>query len=122
MLFDSKYFQQIFGLIMGTNIGPILTNIYMALLENELKTNAKQTLNSSDQFFFNVLLMMGLLLTQVFVKILSVGLKNSMNFAIQSKIDKYNWGNAVDSMDGKLKKETNKSCKSLFVLIINVTL
>ena len=37
MVFDGEYFQQIFGLIMETNVAPILTNIYMALLENELK-------------------------------------------------------------------------------------
>ena len=28
MVFDVKYFQKIFGLIMGTNVVPILTNIY----------------------------------------------------------------------------------------------
>ena len=38
MVFDGEYFQQIFGLIMGTNVAPILTNMYMALLENEFKT------------------------------------------------------------------------------------
>ena len=43
MTFDGKYFQQIFGLIMGTNVAPILTNIYMAMLENELKRSAKLT-------------------------------------------------------------------------------
>jgi hypothetical protein len=31
MVFDGEYFQQIFGLIMGTNVAPILTNIYMAM-------------------------------------------------------------------------------------------
>ena len=28
MVFDGEYFQQIFGLMMGTNVAPILTNIY----------------------------------------------------------------------------------------------
>ena len=41
MTFDGEYFQQIFGLIMGTNVTPILTNIYMAMLENELKVKCK---------------------------------------------------------------------------------
>jgi hypothetical protein len=40
-VFNGEYFQQIFGLIMGTNVAPILTNIYMALLENELKMKCK---------------------------------------------------------------------------------
>ena len=34
MEYDGEYFQQIFGIIMGT---PILANIYLALLEKELK-------------------------------------------------------------------------------------
>ena len=41
MILDGKYFQQFFGLIMETNVAPILTNIYMALLENELKNKCK---------------------------------------------------------------------------------
>ena len=28
MSFDGEYFQQIFGVIMGTNVAPILANIY----------------------------------------------------------------------------------------------
>jgi hypothetical protein len=35
MTFDGKYFQQMFCLIKGTNIASILTNIYMAMLEND---------------------------------------------------------------------------------------
>ena len=38
---DDEYFQQIFGFIMGIYVMPILTNIYMALLENELKDKCK---------------------------------------------------------------------------------
>ena len=33
MSFDGKYFPQIFGVIMSTNVAPILANIYMAKLE-----------------------------------------------------------------------------------------
>ena len=35
MSFDCEYFQQIFGIIMGTNVAPILANIYVAMLEND---------------------------------------------------------------------------------------
>ena len=35
--FHGEYFQHIFGIIMGTNVAPILANIYMAGLENILK-------------------------------------------------------------------------------------
>ena len=41
MTFDGEFFQQIFGLIMGTNVAPILTNMYMATLENELKVKCE---------------------------------------------------------------------------------
>ena len=41
MVWDGEYFWQIFGLIMGTNVAPILTNICMAMLENEFKTKCK---------------------------------------------------------------------------------
>ena len=41
MTFNGEYFQQIFGIIMGTNVVPILANIYMARLENILKAKCK---------------------------------------------------------------------------------
>ena len=41
MTFDGEYFQQIFGLCTGTNVAPIYTNIYMAMLENELKSEVQ---------------------------------------------------------------------------------
>ena len=37
MSFDKEYFQQIFGIIMGTNLAPILANLYLAMLQEELK-------------------------------------------------------------------------------------
>ena len=40
MTFDKEYFQQIFGIIMGTNLAPILANLYLAMLQEELKVNA----------------------------------------------------------------------------------
>ena len=40
--FDGESFKQIFGVIMGTNVAPILANIYMATMENLLKEKEKQ--------------------------------------------------------------------------------
>jgi len=45
MTFNGEFFQQIFGVIMGTNVAPILANIYLARLENILKINAIRTKN-----------------------------------------------------------------------------
>ena len=36
MSLDGEYFQQNFGIIMGTNVAPIEANIYVAMLENQL--------------------------------------------------------------------------------------
>ena len=33
MEFHGEYFQQIFGIIMGTNVAPIIANLYLAKLE-----------------------------------------------------------------------------------------
>ena len=41
MTFDGEYFQQIFRVIMGTNVAPILANLYMAQLETLLKEKGK---------------------------------------------------------------------------------
>ena len=36
MEFQKKNYRQILGIVMGTNLAPILANIYMAMLEEEL--------------------------------------------------------------------------------------
>ena len=35
MKFQEEFFMQITGIVMGTNLAPILANIYMAMLEEE---------------------------------------------------------------------------------------
>ena len=37
MEFHGEYFQQIFGILMGTNVAPVLANLYLAKLEKILK-------------------------------------------------------------------------------------
>ena len=37
MTFDGEYFQQFFGIIMGTNLDPILANLCLEMLQKELK-------------------------------------------------------------------------------------
>ena len=41
MEFHGEYFQQFFGIIMGTNVAPILANLYIAKLEKILKEKTK---------------------------------------------------------------------------------
>ena len=58
MSFNQQYFQQTFGVVMGTNVAPILANIYLAMLEKELHKNADMTLHLNGQYFSSDLLMM----------------------------------------------------------------
>ena len=107
MVFNGEYFQQIFGLIMGTNVAPILTNIYMAMLENELK----QKCNSDPKLIWPVLF-------KRFIDDgfgITLGLREDVIYWIEKfnelresiKIDKYNWGNALDYMDLFIYKGSN---------------
>ena len=41
MKFQEEFFLQILGIVMGTNLAPILTNIYMAILEEGLHIRCK---------------------------------------------------------------------------------
>ena len=36
MKFQEDFFMQMLGIVMGTNLAPIMANIYMAMLEEEL--------------------------------------------------------------------------------------
>ena len=41
MKFQEDFFRQILGIVIGTNLAPILINIYMAILEEELYVMCK---------------------------------------------------------------------------------
>ena len=53
MTFDKEYFQQIFGIIMGTNLAPILANLDLAMLQEELDLFGKQQLQFWFKDFFH---------------------------------------------------------------------
>ena len=46
MEFHGEYFQQIFGIIMGTNVAPILANLYLAKLEKNLEGEKKNMIQN----------------------------------------------------------------------------
>ena len=50
--FHGEYFQQIFGIIMGTNVAPILANLYLAKLEKMLKEKTKNDSMMGWQILF----------------------------------------------------------------------
>ena len=53
-----EYFQQIFNVIMGTNVAPILENIYLARLEKLLLEKCKMDKHLFGQFCLEGLSMM----------------------------------------------------------------
>ena len=52
MTFDREYFQQIFEIIMGTNLAPILANPYLAMSQEELKRKCVHDLKLKWPNFF----------------------------------------------------------------------
>ena len=99
MTFDGEYFQQIFGVIMGTNVAPILANIYMARLEQILKEKCKMDPKLKWPCLFKRFIDDGLGTME--------GDKSDFVFWVSEfnllretiTIDKFKWGNEVDFMD-----------------------
>jgi hypothetical protein len=125
MVFDGEFFQQFFGLIMGTNVAPILTNIYMAMLENELKMKCITDPKLIWPNLFKRFIDDGFGITKGNRDDVIYWIEKFNELRATVKIDKYNWGNALEYMDlfiykgdsfyrdGKLsisihQKETNK--------------
>ena len=99
MVFDGEYFQQIFGLIMGTNVAPILTNIYMAMLENELKAKCCSDPKLIWPVLFKRFIDDGFGITKGLRKDVIYWIEKFNELRKTVQIDKYNWGNALDYMD-----------------------
>ena len=99
MVFDGEYFQQIFGLIMGTNVAPILTNIYMAMLENELKKKCCSDPKLIWPVLFKRFIDDGFGITKGLRENVEYWIEKSNGLRKTVQIDKYNWGNALDYMD-----------------------
>ena len=71
MTLDREHFQQIFGIIMRTNLAPILANFYLAMLQDELKMKCAHDKNLNGPFFSKVSLTMDLELWKTQKKILN---------------------------------------------------
>ena len=111
MTFDGEYFQQFFGVIMGTNVAPILANIYMAKLEMLLKEKCKTDIKLK----WPTLLDFEYWVSEF----------NSLRETIT--IDKFSFGNSVEFMDlyiykgdeffvtGKLDICVSKGRKQIYV-------
>ena len=99
MTFDGEYFQQIFGVIMGTNVAPILANIYMATLENLLKEKSKTNTKIIWPLLFKRFIDDGFGITKANKNEFETWV-NEFNLLRESiTIDKFKYGNQVDFMD-----------------------
>ena len=95
IVFDSKYFQQIFGLILGTNVEPILTSIHMALLENELKNKCKTDPKLIWPYLFRRFIDDGIGVTTSLHKDIIYWIEKFNELHDTITIGKYNWAMQV---------------------------
>ena len=106
MTFDGEYFQQIFGVIMGTNVAPILANIYMATLENLLKEKC-QTNKIVWPLLFKRFIDDGFGITTASKTEFEKWVNEFNTLRETITIDKFKYGNEVDFMDLLIVKGDN---------------
>ena len=127
MTFDGEYFQQIFGVIMGTNVAPILANIYMATLENLLKEKSKTNTKIIWPLLFKRFIDDGFGITKANKNEFELWVDEFNLLRESITIDKFKYGNRVDFMDlfvfkgerffkdGKLNISVFQKKKQIFV-------
>ena len=98
MSFDGEYFQQIFGVIMGTNVAPILANIYMAKLENLLKEKSKTNKKIIWPILFKRFINDGFGITEANKDEFEYWIHEFNLLRETITIDKFKYGNDVDFM------------------------
>ena len=98
MEFDKEYFQQIFGIIMGTNLAPILANLYLAMLQ-ELKKKCTNDKNLKWPVLFQRFIDDGFGITKA-NKIEFEYWVSEFNLLRDTiTIGKFSYGDSVDFMD-----------------------
>ena len=111
MTFNGEYFQQIFGVIMGTNVAPILANIYLAKLEQILFEKSKNDCKLIWPILFKRFIDDGFGITKAnkFEFEYWVSEFNLLRDSIT--IDKVSYGNSVDFMDLHIYKADDFASK-----------
>ena len=84
---------------MGTNVAPILTNIYMAMLENELKVKCETDSKLIWPLLFKRFIDDGFSITKGVREDVVYWIEKFNELRKTVQIDKYNWGNALEYMD-----------------------
>ena len=99
MTFDKEYFQQIFGIIMGTNLAPILANLYLAMLQEELKNKCKHDVKLKWPKLFLRFIDDGFGIFEGTKKEIEYWIIQFNGLRETITIDKWKFGNHVDYMD-----------------------
>jgi hypothetical protein len=99
MDFMSENFIQIFGIAMGTNIAPILANLYLAMLEKKLKEQTKDDPKMIWPILWRRFIDDGLGVIKGLKKDVEYFV-HKFNSMVQSiKIDKFEFGDKVHFLD-----------------------
>jgi len=99
MEFHGEYFQQIFGIIMGTNVAPIIANLYLAKLEKILKDKSKNDPKMLWPIFFRRYIDDGFGITKGSKSDVEYWITAFNNLVQSIKIDKFTYGPRVEYMD-----------------------
>ena len=99
MEFQGEYFQQIFGIILGTNVAPILANLYLAKLEKILKEKYINDPKMVWPIFFRCYIDDGFGITKGSKANVDSWIKEFNNLVKLIKIDKFKYGSRVEYMD-----------------------
>ena len=106
MTFDKEYFQQIFGIIMGTNLAPILANLYLAMLQEELKKKCVNDRKLKWPKLFLRFIDDGFGIMEGSKKDVEYWIKQFNGLRKTIKIDKWSFGNSVEYMDIYTKEKS----------------
>ena len=97
--FHGEYFQQIFGIIMGTNVAPILANLYLAKLEKILKEKTKNDPMMVWPILFRRYIDDGFGITKGSKTNVEYWISEFNNLLESIVIDKFKYGSKVEYMD-----------------------
>ena len=99
MSFDKEYFQQIFGRIMGNNLAPILANVYLAMLQEELKKKCAHDKKLKWPTLFQTFIDDGFGIMEGKKKDVKYWISQFNSLRKTITIDKWSFGNHVEFMD-----------------------
>ena len=98
MKFQKDFFKQILGIVMGTNLTPILANTYMAMLEEELLIICKNK-NIKWPIMFKRFIDDGFGIMRGNKKDVETWIKEFNNLRKNIFIDKWSFGNHVADIE-----------------------